>query len=449
MLGGSGAAPFHQRVGPFLSPSEHGLLAADAAMLGSGALLYGATKVEDGVHSGIPSDSDELDLCHKHPRSRAAVVDWVQPCLADQGYSSNESSTTSASKSRIAQSRKILVRVRVMWLQSIPEGRQRDIAYFILDKHGNQMPYDRQYWSNAYKSNKLTDRDDITRTNLDRGVETLKKFVIQVEKAGDILRSFTTDPERARQIPSDLTDDYLMQWLSGPNAVLIRGLLNNGYEVRDVHLPACLNSDNLGRALAHGGLLVRLPPHSQKNFDYFNLLSPGRGDTRHTELSIPDGGVGIDVKKSRTHLAFPPNFFPDTIPLPKVCVFQIDAKLELLLFYRGNSQKRPKRGFMPFEAPYVNGFVPLEAPGEIFDLPPSRRRRTPFPEDSCGMPMFASVGAGPPCGMAPEGQNGDARGEADQLEEDQVHRGLHWAPAPHPVDPFRTADMLVHAAQGT
>jgi len=157
-----------------------------------------------------------------------------------------------------------------------------------------------------------------------------------------------TEPDSCRAIPSDLTDDYLKQWLSGPNAMLIRKLINNDPEVRDVQLPSCLNSDNLARALNHGGLLIKIPPHSQRSYDYFNLLSPGRGDTRHTELTIPDGGADIDVKKSRTQLAFPPGYFRDDLPLPKVCVFQIDAKLELLLFYKGNNQKRPKRSSPAF-----------------------------------------------------------------------------------------------------
>lgn len=111
-------------------------------------------------------------------------------------------------------------------------------------------------------------------------------------------------------------------------------------QTQNLQLPTCLNYTNLQRALDHGGLLIKLPPHSQRNFEFFNLLSPGRGDTRHTELAIPGEGKEIDVKKSRTRLAFPLDYFSSEVVLPKVCVFQIEAKLELLLLYKGSNQRR-------------------------------------------------------------------------------------------------------------
>ncbi|KAH8584031.1 uncharacterized protein ELE39_002789 [Cryptosporidium sp. chipmunk genotype I] len=153
------------------------------------------------------------------------------------------------------------------------------------------------------------------------------------------------DDGQIAEIPLDLTDEYLAKWLDGKNALIIRKLVNGDKDVQTIDLPTCLNSDNLYRALRFGGLLVRIPPYNQKSYEHFNLLSPGRGDTRHTQLVIPDGERDIDVKKSRTSLALP-EFLVEDIPLPKVCVFQIEAKLELLLLYRGCSSKRPhtKRG---------------------------------------------------------------------------------------------------------
>eukprot|EP00917_Polyrhabdina_sp_WS-2016_P015142 GHVP01032984.1.p1 GENE.GHVP01032984.1~~GHVP01032984.1.p1 ORF type:complete len:611 (+),score=81.15 GHVP01032984.1:2254-4086(+) len=304
-----------------------------------------------GLYSTILSgrrDNSPLEYSEQE-RNNSALSTLQQSDSEDQD---DNRSTGRVKKGSPA--RKILKQVRWMWLSHMPEGRHREISFFILDKHGGQMPYDRQYWSYAYKSNRLTDRDEQTKSNIEKGVETLKRFVQQVEEAGEIVRSFMTDPERSKQIPSDLTDDYLKQWLSGPNAMLIRKLINNDPEVREVPLPTCLHSENLGRALSHGGLLIRIPSHSQRMFDHFNLLSPGRGDTRHTELAIPDGGEDIDVKKSRTQLAFPTCYFPENVPLPKVCVFQIDAKLELLLFYRGNNQKRlrPRKQSCAIDSPY-------------------------------------------------------------------------------------------------
>lgn len=162
---------------------------------------------------------------------------------------------------------------------------------------------------------------------------------------GEELEEDEDDDGQIAEIPLDLTDEYLAKWLDGKNALIIRKLVNGDKDVQTIDLPTCLNSDNLYRALRFGGLLVRIPPYNQKSYEHFNLLSPGRGDTRHTQLVIPDGERDIDVKKSRTSLALP-EFLVEDIPLPKVCVFQIEAKLELLLLYRGCSSKRPhtKRG---------------------------------------------------------------------------------------------------------
>ncbi|KAH8742116.1 hypothetical protein FG386_003443 [Cryptosporidium ryanae] len=385
-----------------------------------------------------------------------------------------------------SNSRKILARVRELWLSNIVDGLPRKIAAFILQRHGNQIPYDRQFWSYAYKTGRLHPAEEQVQRQLNEGVQCLNRFIQQLIKSCNIMREhmlrkqgnsvvcntrnsrninstiYTSkqkitgmvnssvgidemeisgyingslgmtneeivgvnntnqriiltenelnkrkfndeiinngnnvlniqgenminrnnidildnhgnvnltynnsnmenihgssdfmdnddleedDDGQIAEIPLDLTDEYLAKWLDGKNALIIRKLVNGDKDVQAIDLPTSLNSDNLYRALRFGGLLVRIPPYNQKSYEYFNLLSPGRGDTRHTQLIIPDGERDIDVKKSRTSLALP-DFLVEDIPLPKVCVFQIEAKLELLLLYRGCSSKRPhtKRG---------------------------------------------------------------------------------------------------------
>ncbi|KAK6587581.1 hypothetical protein RS030_91526 [Cryptosporidium xiaoi] len=386
-----------------------------------------------------------------------------------------------------SNSRKILARVRELWLSNIVDGLPRKIAAFILQRHGNQIPYDRQFWSYAYKTGRLHPAEEQVQRQLNEGVQCLNRFIKQLIKSCNIMRehmlrkqgnsiscntrnsrsmsnivynnkqkitgmvnnsvdineieisgyingnlamtneemisvnnnnqrlvlpegdvnkrkynneiisngsnilnnqvegmidrdnidimdnsnninlnygnsnnmdnihvandcinnddNLDDDDGQVAEIPLDLTDEYLAKWLDGKNALIIRKLVNGDKDVQAIDLPTSLNSDNLYRALRFGGLLVRIPPYNQKSYEYFNLLSPGRGDTRHTQLIIPDGERDIDVKKSRTSLALP-DFLVEDIPLPKVCVFQIEAKLELLLLYRGCSSKRPhtKRG---------------------------------------------------------------------------------------------------------
>ncbi|OII78076.1 hypothetical protein cand_037240 [Cryptosporidium andersoni] len=304
-----------------------------------------------------------------------------------------------------SNSRKILARVRELWLSHIMDGLPRKIAAFILQRHGNQIPYDRQFWSYAYKTGRLHPAEEQVQRQLNEGIQCLNRFIQQLLKACTIMRQNMTRQQQnmgktynvhrvsskgyskddifshienshdshrdnnrlseinrdgcsetgdevennlheddedgpVADIPLDLTDEYLAKWLDGKNAVIIRKLVNGDRDVQAIDLPSCLNSENLDRALRFGGLLVRIPPYNQKSYEYFNLLSPGRGDTRHTQLVIPDGERDIDVKKSRTSLALP-DFLIEDIPLPKVCVFQIEAKLELLLLYRGCSSKRP------------------------------------------------------------------------------------------------------------
>lgn len=50
------------------------------------------------------------------------------------------------------------------------------------------MPYDRQYWSGAFKSNRLDVFDHQTRNALKEGVNCLKRYIHQVELSGQILK---------------------------------------------------------------------------------------------------------------------------------------------------------------------------------------------------------------------------------------------------------------------
>lgn len=224
----------------------------------------------------------------------------------------------------------------------------RRIACDILSKAWGQFIYDRNIWGQTFRKLSRDPRLDIndcpeSKRSLEINSEALYRFTLEQKEATQILMNAYADGHIIKNIPQDLSDDYITKWISKHR---VSDLISNPHDAMPP-LHQSLNVNNLSQTLQNGGIVLRVTKTGQGGGGLanassqqttasmlikqeclpFNLQAPGKSDTRWSDLVL--NGQSTRVKRCRASLAI----YQTTCP--RLCIFYLTTDLTMILLYHG------------------------------------------------------------------------------------------------------------------
>lgn len=272
--------------------------------------------------------------------------DWKLPLGGTKSAPVSSVSDSKPRRQKRLASRQLQKKIRLALLHALDDGTNGDfiaLARYIVDNHGGQLPYERQFWGSFWRKKSiqgcnvdtldifnLSQSDEKLAEVLAPGITHLRHYTAQL-----IMSMRVISDHSAISYPPDLSDDHIHRWFQRQNVTDLRALAPES-------LPRRLSFANISQALMQLGILISESKGMESDQPEFDLLATGKSDTRSTAVTI--GQRTYTVKRCRTNLAVPTL---SELPLPKIGVFLLTDSITLLLFYLNKSfvpspHKKPK-----------------------------------------------------------------------------------------------------------